>query len=206
MNAPTTAAPMIRPAQPSDVAAIAALLTDATTTDPVAAWLLPDPAERHATFHTLLAMDIDHAVESGTVDVTLDMSAVAVWHHHPTPHTPPLFRHHLNTTPDRALLRFQRLHALLGRYRSAAAHHWLAWLHVTPTARGHGIGQALLEHHHRFADRQGLPIDTVVTTTRTRDFLTRHGYHPGLPLHTPGSPRLWPLRRAGRPVPLTTAD
>ena len=52
----------------------------------------------------------------------------------------------------------------------------------------------------------GHPVDTVVTTPTTRDFLTRRGYRPALPLHSPGSPPLWPLRRAGRPVPLTASD
>ncbi|MEV6813223.1 GNAT family N-acetyltransferase [Micromonospora sp. NPDC051296] len=205
MTTVPVAAPPIRPARAGDVATIAALLTDATTTDPVAQWLVPDPAERQHTFHGLLAMEIDHAVEWGHVDVTLDMTAVAVWHRHPTPGAAPLADYHLSTFTGRALPRFQQLHNLIRRYRTVAPHHWLAWLHVTPDARRHGIGRTMLaHHHHQRADQLGHPIDTIATTTTARDHLTRQGYHAGTPLRLPDGPQLWPLRRAGRPVPLTT--
>ncbi|MDG4796925.1 GNAT family N-acetyltransferase [Micromonospora sp. WMMD1082] len=193
----------IRPAQAGDVAAITALLTDAVAKDPMGAWLVPDPAERRHVFHRLLAMEIDHAIEWGNVDVTLDMTAVAVWHHHPRPPTAPLFDYHLYTSAGPALPRFQRLHTLIRRYRTAAPHHWLAWLHVTPNTRQQGTGQALLEQHHQRVDQHGYPIDTIATNTPTRDYLTKHGYRAGTPLRT--RPHLWPLHRAGRPVPPTTA-
>ncbi|MFB9853842.1 hypothetical protein ACFFMR_26030 [Micromonospora andamanensis] len=198
-------APPIRPAQAGDVATIAALLTDAVATDPVAQWLVPDPVERQHVYHGLLAMEIDHAVEWGHVDVTLDMTAVAVWQHHPPAGAAPLSDYHLSTFTGRALPRFQQLHTLLRPYRSGAPHHWLAWLHVRPQARRKGLGRALLaHHHHQRADQLGYPIDTVTTTGMVRDFLTGQSYHAGTPLRLNGGPQLWPLRRAGRPVPLTT--
>ncbi|WFE47595.1 GNAT family N-acetyltransferase [Verrucosispora sp. WMMD1129] len=197
-------APPIRPARAGDVATIAALLTDAIATDPLAQRLVPDPAERQHVYHGLLAMEIDHAVEWGHVDVTLDMTAVAVWQHHPPARAAPLSDYHLSTFTGRALPRFQQLHTLLRPYRSGAPHHWLARLHVLTPARRQGLGRALLAHHHQRVDQLGYPIDTVTTTT-VRDFLTRQGYHAGTPVLLHGEPQLWPLRRAGRPVPLTTA-
>ncbi|MEV2241045.1 GNAT family N-acetyltransferase [Micromonospora sp. NPDC049891] len=194
--------PPIRPAQPSDVPTIAALLTDAI---PVTQWLVPDPTERQQVFHGLLAMEVDHAVESGHVDVTLDMTAVAVWHHHPVTGAAPLSDYHLRTFTGRALPRFQQLHALINRYRSGAPHHWLAWLHVLPDARRHGIGRALLTRHHQRVDQLGYPVDAVVTSVPARDHLTRRGYHAGTPLRLHGGPHLWPLRRASQPIPPTTA-
>ncbi|WP_327025183.1 GNAT family N-acetyltransferase [Micromonospora sp. NBC_01739] len=194
--------PPIRPARAGDVATIAALLTDTVATDPVAQWLVPDPAERQYVFHGLLAMDIDHAVGCGHVDVALDMTAVAVWRHHPVQQAA-LSDYHLSTFTSRYLHRFQQLDALVHRYRSSAPHHWLAWLHVTPKARRQGIGRALLAHHHQRVDQLGHPVDTVVTGITARDYLTRHGYHPETPLRLPSGPYLWPLRRTGRPVPPT---
>ncbi|WBB91520.1 GNAT family N-acetyltransferase [Verrucosispora sp. WMMC514] len=202
MTAPAVTAPPIRPAQPGDVATIAALLTDAVAADPVAHWLVPDLVERQHIFHALLAMEVDHAVEWGHVDVTVDMTAVAVWRHHPAPQAPPLSDYHLSTFTGRHLTRFQHLYTLVRRYRTAAAHHWLAWLHVTPHARHRGIGQALLAHHHQRIDQLGYPVDTIATAT-VRNHLTRHGYRAGTPLRLIDGPPLWPLRRAGRPVPLT---
>ncbi|MFD1085410.1 GNAT family N-acetyltransferase [Micromonospora andamanensis] len=197
-------APPIRPARAGDVATIAALLTDAVATDPLAQWLVPDPVERQHVFHSLLAMEVDHAVEWGHVDVTLDMTAVAVWQHHPVAGAAPLSDYHLSTFTGRALPRFQQLHTLLRPYRSGAPHHWLAWLHVLPEARRQGLGRALLAHHHQRVDQLGYPIDTVITTGMVRDFLTRQGYHAATPLRLHGGPQLWPLRRAGRPIPLAT--
>ncbi|MFY1573262.1 GNAT family N-acetyltransferase [Verrucosispora sp. WMMD703] len=188
------------------MATIVTLLVDAVASDPVAAWLIPDPTERQDIFHRLLAMEIDHAVEFGTVDVTLDMTAVAVWHHHPASQAAPFGIYHLSALTGSALPRFEQWHALLRRYRSDAPHHWLAWLHVSPDARRHGIGRTLLAHHHERVDQLGHPIDTVVTTTGSRDYLTGRGYRAGLPLHLPAGPPMWPLHRAAGPVPPNTAD
>ncbi|MBX7265624.1 hypothetical protein KIF24_05910 [Micromonospora sp. Llam7] len=122
----------IRSAEAGDVATIAALLTDAVATDPVAQWLVADPVERQHIFHGLLTMEVDHAVEWWHVDIALDMTAVAVWHHRPTPQAALLSDYHLSTFTGRHLPRFQQLHALARRYRSGAPHHWLAW---RPTAQ-----------------------------------------------------------------------
>ncbi|TCB89401.1 N-acetyltransferase [Micromonospora zingiberis] len=187
------------------MAAIVALLVDAAATDPVAAWLVPDPAERQDIFHRVLPIEVDHAVEFGTVDVTLDMTAVAVWHHHPAPEAALLADHHLGAFTGMAVPRFQRLHTLVRRYRSDAPHHWLAWLYVAPGARGHGFGRALLAHHHQRVDQIGYPVDTLVTATTARDHLVGQGYRAGVPLHLLTGPQLWPLHRAGRPVPPTMA-
>ncbi|WP_433530619.1 hypothetical protein ACQPYA_00215 [Micromonospora sp. CA-263727] len=85
------------------------------------------------------------------------------------------------------------------RHRTGAARHWLV-----PGARRHGIGRALLANHHQHVDQIGHPIDTAVATITARNYLTGQGYHPGTPLRLHGGPRLWPLRRASRPIPPTT--
>ncbi|MGC4886641.1 GNAT family N-acetyltransferase [Micromonospora sp. DT227] len=192
----------MRSVQPGDVAAVVALLTDGVMHDPVAEWLVPDPEQRRTVFTELLAMDVDHAVEWGTVDVLLDMTAVAIWRHYPDDDL--LSRRHLATITDTALPRFRHYDAMVNAYRSPAPHHWLAWLYVAPSHRGLGIAERLLARHHQVVDRLGIPIDVVVTTAHGRDFLHHHGYgyHARLPRQLPGGPKLWPLRRAGRPVPV----
>ncbi|MFF0097734.1 GNAT family N-acetyltransferase [Micromonospora sp. NPDC005257] len=188
----------MRPVQPGDVATIAAQLARSVMYDPVAEWLVRDPDQRRAVFTELLAMDVDHAVEWGTVDVLLDMTGIAIWRHHPDDDL--LSRHHLATVAEPALPRFRHYSALVNSYRSAAPHHWLAWLYVTPSHRRLGIATRLLARHHQVVDRLGIPIDAMVSTTHARNFLHHHGYRPGLSLHLPGGPQLWPLRRPARPV------
>jgi hypothetical protein len=55
------------------------LLAGALDCDPVIEWLVPDPEERVVVLHRLLAVDVDHAIETGNVDVTVNLSAAAVW-------------------------------------------------------------------------------------------------------------------------------
>ncbi|MEU8284126.1 GNAT family N-acetyltransferase [Micromonospora sp. NPDC048905] len=189
---------LVRPGQPKDVAAIAALLAHGLAEDPVAEWLVPDPAERQAVFQGLLATEVDHSVEWGDVDLLPDMGGVAVWRRHPADDAPVLSDHHLGTFTRRALPRFQQLSSLVGSYRSDAPHQWLAWLYVARSHRGQGIGAELLARHHEVVDQLGHPVDTVVTNQAARDFLQANGYLASLPLHLPSGPRLWPLRRIAR--------
>ncbi|OKI49343.1 hypothetical protein [Micromonospora sp. CB01531] len=193
-----------RRAVPADVAAVTALLVAALERDPVAEWLVPDPQERTTVLHRLLAVDVDHAIETGRVDVTLDWSAVALWRTHDLDADRwVLGDHHLTTFAGRAAPRFGELNAAVRSYRSDAPHHWLSWLAVQ-----HGYGwpaaDELLRRHHQMVDRTGLPVYAVVTNEGARDLLCQHGYRPDLPLHLPSGPRIWPLQRGARPVPPST--
>ncbi|MFG3685457.1 hypothetical protein [Micromonospora sp. NPDC047740] len=192
----TLAAPSRR-ARPADVAAVTALLVTALEHDPVAEWLLPDPQERLQVLHPLLAVDVDHAIETGRVEVALDWSAVAVWRAH-APNTDRwmLRDHHLTTFAGRAASRLAELNAAVHNYRSAAPHHWLSWLAVHPNYGWRTAGD-LLDRHHDLVDGTGLPTYAVTTTEAARDLLSAHGYRADLPLHLPSGPRLWPLSRAG---------
>jgi GNAT superfamily N-acetyltransferase len=197
----------IRQAKPHDVAAITVLLAAALDRDPVIEWLLPDPAERFIVLHRLLAVDIDHAVETGDVDVALNLSAVAVWRRHdPDSRRWPLEDHNLATFAGSAAPRLAALNSAIDSYRSPAPHHWLSWLAVHPSFRGRGLASELLRRHHQIVDDTGWPIYTVVTTEAARDLLRRQGYHAALPLNLPSGPKLWPLMRNARPIRPRTAS
>jgi hypothetical protein len=199
-----TAVAPSRQATPADLAAITALLVTALEPDPVAEWLVPDPQERTTTLHRLLAVDVDHAIDTGHVDVTLDWTAVTVWRTHNL-HADRwvLGDHHLTTFAGRAAPRISELNTAIRSYRPDAPHHWLSWLAVQPgypwpTADG------LLHQHHQVVDRTGHPAYTVVTNESARDLLCQHGYRADLPLHLPSGPRLWPLHRSPHPTPPPT--
>ncbi|MEU0156213.1 hypothetical protein [Micromonospora fulviviridis] len=190
----------VRQAGPGDVAAATALLVDALQQDPVAQWLVPDPSERPDVLHRLLAVEVDHAVETGHVYVTLDWSAIAVWRRHDlNADRWALSDYHLTTFAGRSTNRFAQLNAAVRRYGSAAPHHWLSWLAVHPDYGYHVAGD-LLAQHHRVVDAVGHPAHGVVTTEAARDLLGEHRYHAGLPLELPGGPSLWPVTRASRPI------
>ncbi|MFG1886256.1 GNAT family N-acetyltransferase [Micromonospora sp. NPDC049051] len=200
MNGPTLDT-TIRQAKPSDVAAITVLLAATLDDDPVIQWLLPDPTERVTVLHRLLAVDVDHAIETGTVDVTLNLSAVAVWRRH-DPDAPrwPLGDHHLTTFAGTAAHRLSQLNSAIDSYRSWAPHHWLSWLAVHPAYQRQGLARELLRRYHQVVDGTGWPIYTIVTTAAARNMFRQQGYHAALPLHLPSGPTLWPLNRRARPV------
>ncbi|PSK67600.1 hypothetical protein B0E53_00410 [Micromonospora sp. MH33] len=196
----------VRQAGPTDVAAATALLVDALRRDPVAEWLVPDPKERPDVLHRLLAVEVDHAIETGNVYVTLDWSAIAVWRRHDLDAERwALGDYHLTTFAGRSANRFGQLHAAVRGYGSAAPHHWLSWLAVHPAYGWHIAGE-LLREHHQVVDAVGHPVYGVVTTAAARDLLCEHGYHAGLPIGLPGAPTLWPMTRAGRPIRNTNSS
>ncbi|MER5337953.1 GNAT family N-acetyltransferase [Micromonospora sp. NPDC002717] len=205
MNGPTLDT-TIRAAKPHDVAAITVLLAGALDRDPVIEWLLPDAAEWVVVLHRLLAVDVDHAIETGAVDVALNLSAVAVWRRHdPNSGFRRFGQHHLPTFAGSAAPRIAALNSAIDSYRSSAPHHWLSWLAVHPSFRGRGLASELLRRHHQVVDDTGLPVYTVVTTESARDMLREQGYHAALPLNLPSGPKLWPLIRNARPVRPTIA-
>ncbi|MEU9742222.1 hypothetical protein AB0E12_23865 [Micromonospora chersina] len=190
----------VRRARPADVPAVTALLVDAFSRDPVAEWLVPDADNRADVLHRLLAVDVDHAIETGHVDVTGDWSAVAVWRRHDLDAQRwALGDYHLTTFAGRAAPRLGELNAAVRSYRSDAPHHWLSWLAVQP-GYGWPAADELLHQHHQTVDQTGHPVYAVVTTEGARDLLCQHSYRADLPLHLPSGPRLWPLTRAGRPT------
>ncbi|MFG3604506.1 hypothetical protein [Micromonospora chersina] len=190
----------VRRARPADVPAVTALLVDALSRDPVAEWLVPNADNRADVLHRLLAVDVDHAIETGHVDVAGDWSAFAVWRRQDlNAQRWVLGDYHLTTFAGRAAPRFGELNAAVRSYRSDAPHHWLSLLAVQP-GYGWPVADELLRKHHQMVDRTGHPLYDVVTTESARDLLCQHGYRPDLPLHLPSGPRLWPLTRAGRPI------
>ena len=191
----------VRRARPADVPAITALLVDALSRDPVAHWLVPDADHRPDVLHRLLAVDVDHAIETGHVYLTGDWSAVAVWRHHNlNAQQWALGDYHLTTFAGRSAPRFSELNAAVRSYRPNAPHHWLSWLAVQPDYGWHVAGD-LLRAHHQVIDETGDPAYAVVTTDGARHLLRANGYQEDLPLHLPNGPRLWPLHRNGRPTP-----
>jgi hypothetical protein len=186
----------VRRAAPNDVAAVTALLVDGLMFDPLAEWLVPNTHERPNVLHRLLAVEVDHAVETGDVYVTLDWSAVAVWHRHDLSDDRwALADYHLTTFAGRSAPRFGELNAAVRRYRSDGPHHWLSWLMVQPNYGWHVAGDLLLQHNH-VVDMVGHPVYAVVTTEGARDLLCQHGYREDLPLRLPNGPSLRPLSRS----------
>ncbi|WP_433532229.1 N-acetyltransferase [Micromonospora sp. CA-263727] len=187
--------PALRPAHGGDAAALATLLAEQLHRQRLGAWLVPDPAERRAALHSYTRLVVAHGLAHGQVDTTDDHAAVAIWHVRPAATStagnddlPRLGAHQG---------RFALLHTYIETVHLDTPHHHLAHLAVRADRHGAAAGHALLAHHHRRTDEQGLPSYADVSTDRPRDgLLGRLGYLPRAPiLLEPGGPVLWRMWR-----------
>ncbi|GAA1384715.1 GNAT family N-acetyltransferase [Catellatospora chokoriensis] len=94
--------------------------------------------------------------------------------------------------------RFKALDAVFAQHHPQLGfHHYLQFIAVQPGEQSHGIGSALLDHHHRWLDHDGIAAYLEASKTSNRDLYLRHGYAPAEPFCLPNDgPPLWPIRRA----------
>lgn len=188
--------PPIRPATVEDAPAVGALFTESFQ-EPVAFWLAPDPATRSellTDFFTLVAED---AVAAGSVEIIGDYEGAAAWFDLTTP--PPE-----SSEPDLRYAETYGPHAdrwttfekLTGeRHPQGPPHHYLLLVGVRPDRQNHGLGSALIEHHHDLV-APGLPGYLEATTPRSRLLYLRLGYvDHGEPLTLPDGPTIFPMWR-----------
>jgi GNAT superfamily N-acetyltransferase len=201
-----TALPPIRPARPGETPTIAALIADAFHPLDVAVWLTADPQERRRTMTAQFALLIDHAHTHGSVEVLDDLTAAAVWMHRDRgPVLEPVdYQARLAAITGPLLDRFQTLDELLEQHRPPQPHHHLALLAVTPSRQGRGRGGALLDHHHRLLDDEGVAAHLEASSPTSRRFYLERGYHGEPPFHPPGGPPFWPMWR--QPATSRTGD
>ena len=196
----TTSEPEFRTATAADVSGISHVLAEVFRHGPVAEWLVPDVEQRYRVFYDLFDMLVAHTVTVGTVHVTTELSAAALWQPRITPvRDPPGFAERLLAATDPWTDRFVMLDSTLGAHHPGGPHHHLGYLGVHPLRRCRGLGGALLRHQHRVLDPAGLPAYLVAGTERSRDFYQRHGYHCEGRVTLPDrGPSLWPMWRAPR--------
>ncbi|WP_428962944.1 GNAT family N-acetyltransferase [Micromonospora fluostatini] len=194
----TTARVTVRRATPDDVDALAEVLAEAFHDSAVAGWLIPDPTDRHTIYHRYFTAVLAHGLEHGHVDTVADRSAVAVWYPrlHPPPPPAPTHQAALAEVTGRYGPLFALMEALFEVGHPDEPHHHLAHLAVRPARQGRGLGTALLDHHHRRLDAQGVAA-YVATTSPRRGLYQRLGYHTCPPLTLPDGPAVWRLWRPG---------
>jgi len=179
-----------------DISGVAALIADATHTLDVAAWLIPDPAIRRDLLANYLHAYVAHWTMWGSVRVTDDRAAVALWVRRPRPLSP--------QPPSRVVASEdigKRVSILLKTFEAAhpgEPHHHLAVLAVHPDARGSGHAAALLANHQPVLDRFRVAATVHLTDDSTQQFFVSRGYLPQERVTIPGGPTIQPMRRPPR--------
>jgi GNAT superfamily N-acetyltransferase len=193
----TTTAAAIRRATRLDVEPTTQVLADAFQDGPVADWLVSDERARRWVAFNYFSILVDHALRHGFIDITGDVSGVAVWYPrtgNPLPE-PAAYALRLADASGPWLDRFIMLDDALALRQPDRPHHHLAFLAVAPGHQGHGIGTVLLQHHHRRLAAEGVPAYAVASSPRNRDLYVRHGFRTAGPFRLPDhGPPLWPMQ------------
>ncbi|MEV0810927.1 N-acetyltransferase [Micromonospora sp. NPDC050200] len=185
----------IRAARWTDKDLVAALIADALHSSPLAAWLVPDPAQRRHVLAGVVGIWVEHAMFFGDIHLTDDLTAATVGFHRYRPIPPPAnYRIRLADAAGGHADRFDLLDSLLSTKQPTEPHYHLAFLAVRPGAQEAGLGTALLTHHRSRLDRIDLPSWTTIPMGGEH-LLARYGYRPRPPVTLPDGPTLRPMRR-----------
>ena len=193
---------VVRDVGPVDTAEITGLIADAMRDGPVGRWLHPDSRVRLREAPRYFEIFVEHAVRYGEVYATVDaatgrLRGVALWFPLTAMIPPPVdYERRLKEVAGDAFERACHLDAAIEERHPTEPHHYLAFLAVRPDDQGHGIGSALLDHHHARLDRAGLPAYLEANHVRNRDLYQRHGYQVRSVIELPDGPPLWTMWRA----------
>ena len=189
----------LRTASVDDADAVAEVLADAFTDDPVFGWLFPDPAERPRLSQAMFSM-LGRHLYLAHGESLCGPDVAGFWE-------PP-------ETPDDAFWTehgaafAEALEGQVGRIGALgvamAEHHppepcwYLPLLGVRPSAQGRGLGGALLARKLEHIDGLGGATYLEASSPRNRVLYERHGFELVEEFTAEGSPPLWAMWRAPR--------
>ena len=189
----------IVPATDADVPLVAGLVAAAFHDLEAARWQIPDDRLRRAVFPAVFEGYVRYGLEYGSVEVTADLTAVAVWTAEtgapkPAPE-PPAGR--IAAALGEAASRVHAFDlALHEREPVGVPFEKLALLAVRPGCQRQGLGSALLAYHLAGLDRRLVPAYLEAANEGARDLYERFGFGPhGSPINLPGGPRSYPQWR-----------
>jgi len=191
---------VIRKATPDDVPGITAVLSEAFYHDPVCRWIFPEDekrTQRSSAFFGLVARGI--CLPQGLTFVSEDLNAVALWE-------PPLGEWPVEpdipesaweeiTGPD-SYVRLGAFGDAMDAHRPDQRHIYLSFIGVLSSARGQGLGSALLDSGLIRRGRQGVPTNLMSSNEVNLGFYESRGYRVIAEADLPdGGPRMWDMWR-----------
>jgi ribosomal protein S18 acetylase RimI-like enzyme len=192
----------IRPAEPSDHPALAAVLARTFDDDPIQRWVFPAPRVRDRYGDAFFRWSLWKYGDQQVTWTTDDLAGAAIWG------LPDRWR---VTLPQLARLitstgrgigrrgpRVMAGFAGIERRHPKDPHLYLAVLGVDPNRQGAGIGSALLEPGLDFCDQEGLPAYLETGKERNLAFYGRHGFAVTGELRLPKGPPVWLMSREPR--------
>ncbi len=165
-------------------------------------WLVPDASDRRQMFPPYFRLSIEQALHRGSVEVTEDRMAVALWFRVPPIGLPALDRYEerLTSIAGPRVEQFRAFDLAMGeRHPHGVQHDYLGILAVHPSRQRRGLGSALLVHHHQLLDHERPPAPAYLEANdlRGRALYLKHGYRDlGEPIELPDGPPIYPMWRS----------
>ncbi len=196
----------VRPATKTDIRPLSAALARSFHDDPVATWLLPDDASRVARQARLFAAMTRHQhLGDGGVEVACDgptIGAAALW-------DPPnrwqesrravaMMLPTLIPAMGRRLSALKLLGDLMKAEHPEEPHWYLAVIGADTSARGRGLGAALMRSRLQRCDAEHAPAYLESSKADNVPFYQRFGFEVTGELVVPGGPTLWKMWREPR--------
>jgi ribosomal protein S18 acetylase RimI-like enzyme len=196
---PSNPTDQIVPADPADTIPLACLIAEAFHDLAPSQWLVPDDEARREIFTGYFQMYVEDAFAHGEVHTNSDLSAVALWiHNSGAAHAPASdYEAKLDALTGVFAPRFRVFDRELDAHHpTGTPHHHLAILAVHPKHQRHGMGTAMLDHHHSAIASAGVPTYLEASDLGTRGLYIRHGYEDyGVPISLPDGPDMYPMWR-----------
>lgn len=189
----------MRRAERDDRTEVVTTVSDAFAEDPAWRFLLGDEYQRLAPLFAGALFDA--RVDLGSIWVTTDLSAVAMW-------DPPadgsssgksadsVWAHYRSAVDGATWSRLAAYEAAVSGAQPDQPFWYLGVLATRPDHQGRGLATAVLAPVLREADEAGLTSGLETSTEDNRAFYGRRGFTRATELHITGAPRTWWLQRS----------
>jgi GNAT superfamily N-acetyltransferase len=189
----------VRRATTADTDAVVATITQAFEKDP--AWpFIIDGQHPHSSEHFARALFLSR-VDAGTVWVTDDVAAVAMWEYREPGqvgggHDESVWDDYRAAVGEHLWARLDAWEEALDASRPTPPYWYLGVLGTRPDSLGRGLATSVMEPVLELADHDHLDCWLETANEDNLLFYERRGFAHRLPVDVPGGPPTWWLRRA----------
>jgi ribosomal protein S18 acetylase RimI-like enzyme len=186
----------IRPVTPSESEKALAVILLAFSTDPVARWVYPEPADYLQYFPAFIRAFGGSSVRHGTALLSNDLAGAALWLPPGAGPDEDAIAELTERTVDRSIREDLALvFEAMAEYHPDEPHWYLPMIGVETQQQGKGIGVRLMEYALDRSDRHGVPSYLESSNPRNISLYERCGFVSLGTIQFGGSPPLYPMIR-----------